>query len=641
MKRTIFSVFFSLFVIVLGSLSVWAVSDIEFTTIEVSNHNGFKTIITDVDGKLHTLNGVVDGDKLASNNIVSNISSYSIYFNEEEILCVELNNISAETDKWIYSGAEQSKNGYYAVEFPLRGGSQKAYITGLTKNNVESVRNEIVSAKLTNSEFYITDADFIDAEKLKHNNGADENLCWAASTANMLEYSGWANKAVKLNPLLNFNGEDSLFEVFIDNFKNAGGNQVYGLEWFFNGSCSLNDALKKTSGGGYLKDYFWENLVDNVIFDSKDDIATVLSALRNGDAIGTNVSWVNSKGERDGGHAITMWGYIYDSAKSVSDMDYMKALIITDSDSDKFRDADRELSVNKMHVLNMSKYNSYTWKLDSYTNQGNIAVLEMMALLKSYDDKIPYETDPSATRKTNGESYEFSASDLKITTDVNNADMRLDSVSSSDKFAVMFYMKNYFDKMPATDVTCRLKITNKESGDSVADWDMIVEDVRGYAMYGSGRYLSNLQPGEYSAEIIVNSDKALSEAFYYNNKKTIEFTVKGAPIKIEDVEVNLTDYALNDNVSVINNTGKSCSFVPILALYTSDGRLIGMDVESKRTLDTGYKTTVNFEINSTAKIPKDSVYKIYLWNNIYEMIPIEFKQSNDLILQTITKKEYF
>ena len=96
---------------------------------------------------------------------------------------------------------------------------------------------------------------FIDAEKYKPER-SDINLCWAASCANMLTYTGWALQA-------GFNNEDEVFDLYNASFSNNGGFQYNGLAWFFNGVALGNNSgfssakiLSYPNSGGYFNNLY-------------------------------------------------------------------------------------------------------------------------------------------------------------------------------------------------------------------------------------------------------------------------------------------------------------------------------------------------------------------------------------------------
>ena len=129
-----------------------------------------------------------------------------------------------------------------------------------------------------------------------------------------------------------------------------------------------------------------------------ETINTAITGLENGSGAGVALGWINENGTRNGGHAITLWGYICDKDFSEQDSSYYKALIVSDSDSDMSSDTDRRTAPNKLHVLNMEPYteNGYdSWRFADYYD--GTGVLENIYLLYQYNEEVPYETDKDAT----------------------------------------------------------------------------------------------------------------------------------------------------------------------------------------------------------------------------------------------------
>ncbi len=203
----------------------------------------------------------------------------------------------------------------------------------------------------------------IDAEKYSGKDNAsrsdgkpfgDANLCWAASAADMLYYSGWTDM-----------DEDAVLTEFTENYFDDGSFQDTGIKFFFNGInpdqvCSekagsdgcrnavfsaneeSSDLFSSTqvrnpgmSGGktvnnGHLNGYSAEKLCTqlNASDYSRTDMEhRIINALDAGDSVGIDVVFYSGD-SRVGVHAMTAFGYIKDSEGE------MKALIISDSDND-------------------------------------------------------------------------------------------------------------------------------------------------------------------------------------------------------------------------------------------------------------------------------------------------------------------
>lgn len=632
-------------IMLLTAVTGYAFGDVEFLSVKTLDYEGFYSVITDTEGAEHRLSGVIDADRLEESAAFPKIGSYKIYFGDEEVIEVRLNNIKQTESKsdnrlplLTSSGASLSAGGYYSVEFRLNDTTEYAFITGLTENNVENVQKELLKSKLENSKFSITDADFIDAEKLKFGKAQDDNLCWAASTADMLEYSGWAKKAAEVNPEVSdkFLNEDTIFDLFVGNFNDNGGNQYYGLQWFFNGYYAVQKATGQNwstvnnygESGGFLKDYAYSGVTSAVNVEKHEDILETLSALKDGNAVGVSVSWMKN-GAGNGGHAITMWGYIYDKTEPSDSFDYMKALIVTDSDSDRTQNSDRTQAPNKMHILNMKKYNRSgydTWEFDGYGGDTNVGVLVGFTLLKPYNENVLYEKDTAATRDM------INNCDFYISTvSVNGSDEKSITSDKAKKLAVIPTIDNGAGKDYTGELSYSVMAVNKSTGvvaDSKNLNTITVEDANsGYSYsYSYSYYYLSLPKGKYAVTVILDPEKTIPEAYYYNNTYSFDLTVYEVPIELTDNGGTAKDNKFSDSITVKNVSLSDLAFTPILALYTNDNRLIGIQTLDEKNLSVEAEETYNFEIVCGGKIPGDAKHKIYLWKS--EMIPVEYKILN-------------
>lgn len=628
-------------IMLLTAVTGYAFGDVEFLSVKTLDYEGFYSVITDTEGAEHRLSGVIDADRLEESAAFPKIGSYKIYFGDEEVIEVRLNNIKQTESKsdnrlplLTSSGASLSGGGYYSVEFRLNDTTEYAFITGLTENNVENVQKELLKSKLENSKFSITDADFIDAEKLKFGKAQDDNLCWAASTADMLEYSGWAQKAAEVNPEVSdkFLNEDTIFDLFVGNFNDNGGNQYYGLQWFFNGYYAVQKATGQNwstvnnygESGGFLKDYAYSGVTSAVNVEKHEDISETLSALKDGNAVGVSVSWMKN-GAGNGGHAITMWGYIYDKTEPSDSFDYMKALIVTDSDSDRTQNSDRTQAPNKMHILNMKKYNRSgydTWEFDGYGGDTNVGVLVGFTLLKPYNENVLYEKDTAATRDM------INNCDFYISTvSVNGSDEKSITSDKAKKLAVIPTIDNGAGKDYTGELSYSVMAVNKSTGvvaDSKNLNTITVEDAN--SGYSYSYYYLSLPVGKYAVTVILDPEKTIPEAYYYNNTYSFDLTVYELPIELTDNGGTAKDNKFSDSITVKNVSSSALAFTPILALYTNDNRLIGIQTLDEKNLSVEAEETYNFEIVCGGKIPGDAKHKIYLWKS--GMIPVEYKILN-------------
>ncbi|MDO4627627.1 MAG: YDG domain-containing protein [Planctomycetia bacterium] len=290
-----------------------------------------------------------------------------------------------------------SLNGtYYSAEFKVSDSStQWAYLTGLSAEDIVTLETTFTSSETDKQVFT---GQFLDAEK-EWSNTEDDELCWAASLANMLWYTGWGNEALATdadgNPL--FRNEDDLFDYFCDSFTDYGGHTYYGMEWFLTGNYHVqgdsnwSQVKNSENGGFYTGDYKFISIMDLSTANTLAGMSDMTTGLRNASAVSLGVGWYRSttSTERMGGHALTVWGYVYDTAYSSADAAYYAGLFLTDSDDTQGTDA-RE-SVNQLCYIpirwDSSKNNWY------FINHSSYGYLDNFTILTPYTSQVSLSTD--------------------------------------------------------------------------------------------------------------------------------------------------------------------------------------------------------------------------------------------------------
>ena len=207
----------------------------------------------------------------------------------------------------------------YEIDVQI-GGTVYAYLTGLSL----SERNAIISDP---TEFlnHLNDLEPYDAEKTM---SGDSLLCWAASSANMLAYTGWGN-------VNGFQTEDDIFAYFSDHFTNNGGHQFYANEWFLTGryyplehslspSAWSMPTMPGTGGGFYYPSITYSAIAGNFRITSVNTLTNAIDKLKAGCAVGMGTT----------DHALTLWGTVYDTSK-IGTTQYYVSIFLTDSDDNK------------------------------------------------------------------------------------------------------------------------------------------------------------------------------------------------------------------------------------------------------------------------------------------------------------------
>lgn len=228
---------------------------------------------------------------------------------------------------------------------------------------------------------------------------ADGEMCWAATTANLIEY--WQNRYCQLTgqslPTGVPSGSDGsnrasqVFDAFVNAWENVGKGEEPGLYWYFSGAVAPYQAGAVTSGsGGYWKDYCdalgygstYNSLITNSYY--KGLYATVPTAgdpsgwqsfvyggcgdfIRNALESGSLVALtVNSGGT---GHAITLYGADYDENGT------LVAVWVNDNNSSKAGLTRYELEYAERSVE--ITFEDKDKKEDSYTQTINYNVLSL------------------------------------------------------------------------------------------------------------------------------------------------------------------------------------------------------------------------------------------------------------------------
>lgn len=535
-------IFMTVCAAMLIALPAYAYTDNDFYDLEMKSADGIYTVITDTEGIEHTYDGAINPQTIETSSAVEKIASYKVYADNKEIISVKLNDVVSKRDVGLFSVAGTPvSNGYYSVKFQLsEEENTEAYLTGLSETNLDMVQEELISATLENSEFDIESLDFIDAEKTNISDDSDNELCWAASASNMLHYTGWGQQA-------GFNTADDLFDMFNENFTDAPGNAYFGTEWFFNKINQMQEqegwAQVKNYGksGGFLLQYSADVLRDYIsVKNNHKNIKDVIKALERGCGVGITIGWIDENGARNGGHAITMWGYIIDKDFGENDSNRYTNTVISDSDSDMPFDENRRIAPNKLKVLNMQPYTEYrydSWKTEGYNN----GVLEAFAILKPYSDDIEYETDDTATRdKFN--STDFMIDGIYASNDALDFGVSLNAFSLSDN---IYIVPNITNLGKDFDGTIKYNVTVTKKDDSIEIFNKDYEysgEIAQFMEADKNRIpksdIGQYETGEYMVKISLNTDKAVDEAYYYNNTKTYGFTVKNAEYDLSSAKIN-------------------------------------------------------------------------------------------------------
>jgi len=169
---------------------------------------------------------------------------------------------------------------------------------------------------------------WVDAEKRIYDDGGgigpdpgedDDWLCWTATASNVLEWTGWGLVDDMWDT-------DAIFDEHKGTFNDTGGWMDQSWHWWLNGYEPGPPLKLETGGGNYWSGETWTDYYRNEE-DDADVMSVIDTWLRAGYGVGIGIF--------DGGHAITVWGFNYNTSVDPSSKDYYLGIWVTDSDSDK------------------------------------------------------------------------------------------------------------------------------------------------------------------------------------------------------------------------------------------------------------------------------------------------------------------
>ena len=213
----------------------------------------------------------------------------------------------------------------------------------------------------------------VDAEKYMAE-GYDANLCWAATAANMLQKSGYAQEAVNPATGQPFANEDEVFDYFRHCFTDNAGDPAYGIEYFVNGQYRLQDIdgvsqLKGDAYNGHLISGMDELPANSLnMYDQRDYNVSLLQAVGDiaGKAVGVWIRYWNLTDQGDQGGSFDTnahWATLYDIVKDTANN--ITGILLVDSDNDPVigrldpSELSDEPATRAIRASNMS--NSYTY----------------------------------------------------------------------------------------------------------------------------------------------------------------------------------------------------------------------------------------------------------------------------------------
>ena len=352
---------------------------------------------------------------------------------------------------------------------------------------------------------------FYDAEK--GTRSGDRDLCWAATVSNMLTYTGWG--------LINGNTtEDDVLDDFRPYFS-TGGTINEGVKWYFTGRY---DGFFNGGGGFYTtlnpSEYMYNYYTYSGL--SSKNFANILSQyLSAGYACGVAMGWYTSPGAwtRHGGHAVTVWGYTYDSSYSVSDPRYLTGLIVSDSDDNKTYTNPRS-APDKYKIITLS-YNSAldAYYTVNYKSGSLVGEIEGFTFLQQTGNNRGPADLIFANQTSWGRNY-------SIATSINGFSASLPALTSDNTVYIAVNVKNDgFTDTSAT--TLKYTLTSTYNGVLQIDKEGSIS-ISALKSQASSLYainLGKLAARGYTLTLRLDPNGLVEESSEANNSREISFAV--------------------------------------------------------------------------------------------------------------------
>ncbi|MBR1483029.1 MAG: hypothetical protein IJ598_08710, partial [Ruminococcus sp.] len=432
---------------------------------------------------------------------------YELYIRQKEVLSV---------------GASAASQRRYHAEFMLPDTTDEVYLTGLYADDIEEIQQSLIDSYIDGQPMNLENLHFIDAEKTKEGDN-DDNLCWAASCANILTYTGWAERA-------GFQNEDEVFNAYIQSFTDNGGFQRNGIAWFFNGTAlGTNSGLVSTkirdypNSGGYFNNYAFDMVCNYLNIRSATEMNVMIDLLKSGYGISPGVG-ISSGGVTGGGHAITLWGVVTDTSLPEDDPNHLRAVLITDSDSDMTEKTDHAKSKNIMNLYPIYLNQAGQFSFD-YANDLT-ASFEDFTYLAPYSSSLPRERD-LATMRNKVKYPDLCFDQVYLSDNRYNAEQKK-LYESGTKLYLNYNVFNASDKLYRYAVSVERTLTDAQGKQVFNDTVTVANrrlDIAAVTDFYNDQF-TNLPANDYQLTLKVNEKHQAMEAYYYNNTYTLNFKMR-------------------------------------------------------------------------------------------------------------------
>ncbi|MBO5438612.1 MAG: hypothetical protein J6A23_13200, partial [Thermoguttaceae bacterium] len=406
------------------------------------------------------------------------------------------------------------------------GGTQWAYLTGIEALDAEEAQSVIYTAVMKKD-------DYVDADKEDpYSGGVDCNMCWAAASANMLDYSGWGD----IYPQGNHSTvADAIFtELYREYFQNAGGNIENALRWFFTGDYGVSDPENYLKDAGNTIEGFYslEELASVYRFADCTDVTpgVMQEMVRNlelENAVGVAVGGYDANGNRTSGHALTLYGYVYDTAYSVDELERYTGLIVADSN-------DRTDKLTTYTITYDAAAGKYHFPHEDIEYGGKSGYLECFSFLSTPENThAPGELVPFIPR-------DYGWSDCLFVQSGAGSTVPADHLPEGSDVYVSFSVINR-SVLPSGVFSCKVTIDGGELSAPISKTYSYRSIDQRYFYCTSDKNFGQFAPGTYTLTLQIDSGNAVDEYDEANNTVVRTFTV-GEPEVSDDSIYDETEW---------------------------------------------------------------------------------------------------